>query len=103
MPSRRARCSEPRAARTPHASTHTQVYNRPMLLIDMDEFTRRWYCSRHGVAAGAEALRPIQAGEDRAGAGWCVGAARLRLSPHTCMYTIDRGLPGTPPLNGPKP
>jgi hypothetical protein len=35
-----------------------QVYNRPVLLIDMDAFTRDWYCRRYG--AGREAVQPIK-------------------------------------------
>lgn len=35
-----------------------QVYNRPVLLIDMDDYTRRWYCALHGVEPGS--LRPIE-------------------------------------------
>ncbi|GBF93662.1 hypothetical protein Rsub_06765 [Raphidocelis subcapitata] len=35
------------------------VYNRPVLLTGMDDYTARWYCARHGVPR--EALAPIEA------------------------------------------
>jgi len=41
-----------------HIGAIINVYNRPVLLIDMDEFTRRWYCARYGV--GTEAVQPIE-------------------------------------------
>jgi hypothetical protein len=43
-------------------TTLGQVYNRPVLLTGMDDYTRRWYCARHSVGPGADALHPIEVG-----------------------------------------
>ena len=65
------------------------MYNRPVLLIAMDDFTRRWYCERHGTRP--DSIQPI---EVRVGNG-CLRPANLQ-QPEPLRYSgsTNQGVKG---------